>query len=263
MTRNRLSAAILPVLAMVAVTAYAGTQTIDFDDTELGQIKTVCGFVCFGTNCNASGTITSLDVGPPFFVRGIRTGSVSMEEDFCNNTPGVTTPATLPRQLDPGQALVFDVDLVATQLGTFDRILSINGSPEFDLTTNVESVSGCAQSPTANCLNNDRFKVRAHWRTTFGTRGAGPVVPGVSSDDSGLFYFFNQDNWEVLLKVLDACSMPQPRFWVFSAATTNVEYTITVVDTEAQPNQVARSYFKPQGPPAPAITDTNAFATCP
>jgi hypothetical protein len=237
MTRNRLSAAILPVLAMVAVTAYAGTQTIDFDDTELGQIKTVCGFVCFGTNCNASGTITSLDVGPPFFVRGIRTGSVSMEEDFCNNTPGVTTPATLPRQLDPGQALVFDVDLVATQLGTFDRILSINGSPEFDLTTNVESVSGCAQSPTANCLNNDRFKV--------------------------LFYFFNQDNWEVLLKVLDACSMPQPRFWVFSAATTNVEYTITVVDTEAQPNQVARSYFKPQGPPAPAITDTNAFATCP
>ena len=80
---------------------------------------------------------------------------------------------------------------------------------------------------------------------------------------TGLFYFFNQDNWEVLLKVLDACTAPQPRFWVFSAATTNVEYTITVVDTEAQPDQVAKSYFKAQGPPAPAITDTDAFATCP
>jgi len=261
MIRTRLTAATLPVLAMIAVTAYAGGQPVNYGPVELGQIETACFLVCFGTNCSSSGTISSLNVSPPFFVRGIRVGDQADEANLCNNTPGLTTPATLPRAIDDGEFLVFDVDLVPTTLGTFDRPLSINNNPpSFDLMTSVNSVSGCAPGPTANCLSDDRFKVRTKWRTTFGTRGAAPVVQTAGTDDSGLFYFFNQDNWEVLLKVLNACNTPAPRFWVFAAATTNVEYTITVVDTE---EQVAKSYFKPQGPPAPAITDTNAFATCP
>jgi hypothetical protein len=60
--------------------------------------------------------------------------------------------------------------------------------------------------------------------------------------------------------VLDACKHPSERFWVFSAATTNVEYTITVTDTDAQ--QV-NTYVNPLGLSAPAVTDTAAFATCP
>ena len=44
------------------------------------------------------------------------------------------------------------------------------------------------------------------------------MVP-VGSDDSGLFYYRNPQNWEMLVKVLDACSFSQ-RFWVFAAATT-------------------------------------------
>jgi hypothetical protein len=249
--RTRLSAAVFPVLTMLAVTAYAGTVPFDFGTAELGQIKTACFF-------NGTGTFNSFNVSPPYFVRGIRIGQASAGDDVCDNIPGLTTPTTLPRTTGAGQQLVFDVDLVPTQLGNQDRTLRINNTDAFDLMAFVAPVSGCAPSSGATCLSDDRFKARVHWRTTFGTRGPAPVVP-FGSDDSGLFYFFNADNWEVLLKVLNACPT-NDRFWVFAAATTNVEYTITVTDTQ---EQQVKSYFKPQGPPAPAITDTNAFATCP
>ena len=51
-----------------------------------------------------------------------------------------------------------------------------------------------------------------------------------------------------------------PVFWVFAAATTNVEYTITVTDTQ---EQQVKTYFNPLGTPAQPIQDTAAFATCP
>ena len=79
------------------------------------------------------------------------------------------------------------------------------------------------------------------------------------SDDSGLFYFFNPDNWEMLIKVLNGCDV-NDHYWVFFAATTNVEFTLTVTDTE---RSVTKAYFNPQFHSANAVTDTAAFATCP
>ena len=81
----------------------------------------------------------------------------------------------------------------------------------------------------------------------------------LSSDDSGLFYFFSPNNLEVLVKVLDGCGINN-RLWVFAAATTDVEYTMLVTDTA---NGTTSSYFNPLGTASPAVTDTDAFATCP
>ncbi|MCP3957063.1 MAG: hypothetical protein GY719_04360 [bacterium] len=78
------------------------------------------------------------------------------------------------------------------------------------------------------------------------------------SSDSGLFWFFTPGNWELLVKVLDGCSI-NDRFWVFAAATTDVEYTLRVTDIETGRVQ---EYFNPLGRSAAAITDTEAFATC-
>jgi hypothetical protein len=47
---------------------------------------------------------------------------------------------------------------------------------------------------------------------------------------------------------------------VFSAATTNVQYTLTVTDTVT--GQV-KTYQNQAGQAAAALADTNAFATCP
>ncbi|MDA8021020.1 MAG: hypothetical protein MPN21_26580 [Thermoanaerobaculia bacterium] len=78
------------------------------------------------------------------------------------------------------------------------------------------------------------------------------------SETSGLFYFFGRDNWEVLFKVLDACTF-NDRFWFFAAATTNVDYTLKVTDTMTG---AEITYNNPLGVASPAITDTSAFP-CP
>lgn len=118
--------------------------------------------------------------------------------------------------------------------------------------------SSCAPGATTMCLNNDRFQVEVDWRDFNGNTGSGNVVP-VASDDSGLFWFFSPDNWEMLIKVLDGCSITD-HFWVFAAATTNVEYTIRVTDTETS---LSKTYFNPLGNSASAITDTSALPVCP
>jgi len=115
----------------------------------------------------------------------------------------------------------------------------------------------CSPGATNLCLSNNRFRVEVQWRDFENRTGPGQVVP-FGSSDSGLFWFFGSNNWEMLVKIVDGCSLNQ-RFWVFSAATTTVEYTLTVTDTNS--GQVKR-YFNPAGTPAAALTDTNAFATC-
>jgi hypothetical protein len=117
-------------------------------------------------------------------------------------------------------------------------------------------------SSTVNalCLNS-RFSITTKWRTnsTPGTPtdGDGHVV--VAGPNSGIFWFFSSDNWEVMVKALNACGLNN-RYWIYSAATTNVFYRMEVFDVRAGVNKI---YFNYPGPPAPAVTDSDAFATCP
>jgi hypothetical protein len=96
--------------------------------------------------------------------------------------------------------------------------------------------------------------VEVTWENFEGEVGDGKLIP-YSSDDSGIFYFFDESNWEVMVKVLDACGVNQS-YWVFAAASTNVEYRLTVTDTDTG---TAKSYFNPLGTSSPATTDTAAF----
>ncbi|MEM7351244.1 MAG: hypothetical protein AAF657_10590 [Acidobacteriota bacterium] len=115
----------------------------------------------------------------------------------------------------------------------------------------------CASDDTSLCLNQERFRVEIEWRDFTGNTGAGRVV-SADSEDSGLFWFFSDTNWEVLVKVLDGCAFNQ-HFWVFAAATTDVEYTLRVTDTLTG---VVATYFNPLGNPSAAITDTSALQVC-
>jgi len=115
---------------------------------------------------------------------------------------------------------------------------------------------GCTANATTLCFEG-RFAVTASFISP-SSSGVGTVVPGASSN-SGLFWFFSPDNWEVLVKELNGCGLNNRR-WLFTAATSNVHFRLNVLDV---PRGVQKVYFSYQGPPAPAITDTNAFATCP
>jgi hypothetical protein len=122
------------------------------------------------------------------------------------------------------------------------------------------------QAPNGGCvvssdnvirLNNDRFRVDVTWQTSTLT-GTGHMVP-FRSDETGLFWFFGAGNYELMLKILNACSLNN-RFWVFFAATTDQGYTVNVYDQIAG---VMIHYTNPLGRQSPAVTDTAAFATCP
>jgi predicted esterase len=122
-----------------------------------------------------------------------------------------------------------------------------------------KSYGTCAADATHPCLQHRRFRVAVTWQDGSGHTGVGSVVPAAASANSAVLWFFDPGNWEMLVKVLDGCALNQ-RIWVFSAATTNVEYTLTVTDTVT--HQV-RTYHNPAGQSAAAITDTDAFSSCP
>jgi hypothetical protein len=121
----------------------------------------------------------------------------------------------------------------------------------------VEGPDVCTPDETTLCLNGGRFRVKASWRDFDGDSDSAQVVP-FGSDDSGLFWFFEDENWEMLIKVIDGCGH-NDRFWVFAASTTNVEIILDVTDTRTG---LTKSYLNPLGNPAPVLADTRAFAGC-
>ena len=115
----------------------------------------------------------------------------------------------------------------------------------------------CVSSDTRLCLLGGRFGVEGAWQDT---RGAGVIkVAPFTSSDSGLLYFYGPDNWEILIKVIDGCSS-NGRFWVYFATTTSLSFQLTVRDYVSGASKL---YTNVLGAPAPAVTDTDAFRTCP
>lgn len=118
--------------------------------------------------------------------------------------------------------------------------------------------SSCFPSATNLCFGDSRFRVTVDWRDAEDQEGQGRRLP-YTSDDSGLFEFFGEDNWELLVKVLSGCNVNN-RYWVIASASTDVAFTLRVEDTETGEE---RTYENPLGNPAGAITDTDAFSGCP
>lgn len=113
----------------------------------------------------------------------------------------------------------------------------------------------CTPNATTLCLNNDRFKVTADWRSS---TGSGTANAEELTGDTGYFWFFNASNVEVVVKVINGCGLNQ-RFWIFAAGLTNVEVDLTVVDTDTGQSWTEQNPISTAFQP---IQDTNAFATC-
>jgi len=119
----------------------------------------------------------------------------------------------------------------------------------------VRVIPSCSQ-PSTLCLTSSRFRVEAEWQAEE-TRGDG-APRTVAADDSGFFWFFDDANLELVVKVLDACGLNQ-RFWVFAAGLTDVGVRLKVTDTWTGE---VRTYTNPQGTSFQPIQDTDAFPTC-
>ena len=108
-------------------------------------------------------------------------------------------------------------------------------------------------------LLGGRFKVWVTGNNFAGTPFIGRTAP-LASTDSAVFYFFQPANFELLVKIVNGCALNNS-YWVFYAATTNVDFYLYVDDTfDGSP---AIYYHNPLGTQfATSIADSDAFATC-
>ena len=165
-------------------------------------------------------------------ITGIKTGSAGAQsEPAVASAPGGTVAvwASLPVN-DP--AVVPSPDY----LGIFARRFS---------------PLDCALASDQLCLAG-RFRVTARFTDPrLGGSAAAQAIPLTA--DTGYFWFFDPPTWN------DRQGARRPRrnghFWVFYGALTNVEYTLTVTDTQTG---LARRYFNPAGQFA-SVGDTQGF----
>jgi len=233
-----------------AANALDGFIDIDADqDGSTGQVPWVDAL----TGMNASGLGNEFYVD--LFTYDAADGGVDVVDESTGTVAGranadfngASLNVTIPLDLLGGDNAVD----VAIAVGTVMEIPT-------DIAPNQGSVASAPGGGNAIALHGGRFTVEVDWRNFEGATGVAKLVS--KSDDSMVLYFFDADNWEFLLKVLDGCDF-NGHYWVFAAATTNVEYTITVTDTLGSEPPI--TYGNGLGQPAQPVLDTTAFATCP
>jgi len=167
-------------------------------------------------------------------------------DDNCPILPPGTAPFVIEQEIGP--------------LPAGDYVVQVSTVNDHSLASHrfhVFAASECIPSDTALCLQRSRFRVSATWRTAT-AQGVAKVRPETA--DSGSLWFFLPDNLELLVKVLDACQNPDPKYWVFAAGLTDVEVDISVTDTATQ---TTRHYRNALGAPFAPVLDTAAFDCAP
>ena len=126
--------------------------------------------------------------------------------------------------------------------------LRADGREGFEYSEEASATTGGYSGPCRGgdgflCLREGRFEARVHWTNPDvpDDFGSGVAIPVEISDESGLFWFFDPENVELVIKVLDGRRL-NGRYWVFYGALSDVEYWITVRDTVSGLN---RTYHNP------------------
>lgn len=128
--------------------------------------------------------------------------------------------------------------------------------PETVAAEDESSAQACVADATTLCLNDDRFRVGVRWEAG-NKSGSGKAVK--LTGDTGYFWFFSENNVEVVIKVLNGCSIGEGAYWVFIGGLTDVRVELEVEDVESGESKTwvneAGNLFVP-------VIDTEAFPTC-
>ena len=120
--------------------------------------------------------------------------------------------------------------------------------------------SPCQRNATTACLVNNRFEVQVFWSTANATGLAQVMTFGgkrAENVNSVFWWFFGPTNFEMGVKVLNACNTPSNRFWVFVSGLTDQQFVVVVRDTVTGK---IRIYGNPLGLLPTTAGDTFAFA---
>lgn len=150
----------------------------------------------------------------------------------------------------------FDSCSSYTKFGSWGAVerLDLQSTPKQNALLGFLGGSGpCVTDATTLCLVSSRFRLRVSWSSPYdGSSGVGTAVPLTS--DTGYFWFFNDSNVELIVKVLDGRAV-NGNFWVFCGALSDVEYDITITDTQAS---ASKTYHNAPRTLA-SVADTGAF----
>jgi hypothetical protein len=150
--------------------------------------------------------------------------------------------------------------------GTSPLSPPLNAAAGISITQVSVSPEQCVASDTVLCLDDHpgdhRFQVTATFHTAEGGGFSGdaqafPLRPRGASH-GGLFWFFDFDNPEILVKIVNGCAV-NDRFWAFVTAGTNVGFSVTISDTFLART---KTYSNPDLTAALPIQDTAALASC-
>lgn len=169
---------------------------------------------------------------------------------------GIVIPFDDPTSPIIAEDLALDADL-ADALRSGDLYVNVHTAEHPNGEIRGQIV-GCFSSPTVLCLGN-RYAVTVDWSTEQGGGGAGEGFAVPETIDTGMFWFFEPSNLELMIKVLDACPV-NGRTWVFFSGLTNVGFTLRVTDTETDETLTYENQDQTTTVP---VLDTAGFDNCP
>jgi hypothetical protein len=148
-----------------------------------------------------------------------------------NSTVGPLSPRP------PESLFSTDIDLGTLPAGAY-QVDVVN-----DLGTLAQGFSVTAP-PNVLSLDGGRFAVSLGRGTP--AQGGGLLAPASQlSDLSGYFWFFDSQNAEVTVKLLDGSAV-NGHFWLFAASMTDQPFTLQVIDTQC-PTCPSKLYVNPAG----------------
>lgn len=149
--------------------------------------------------------------------------------------------------------------------GTDESVIDGAFATSFPLLAPFLATTGgiCFRDADTACLLDGKFKVEVSWETV-STTGDAKVMSfngeRAESRESVFFWFFNSTNFEMGVKMVDACVAPFNRYWVFFSGLTSQGFQVKVTRMS---DGLVKIY-----PPNPinnlptTTGDTDAF-TCP
>ena len=141
-----------------------------------------------------------------------------------------------------------------------DKACRLTAVATFLLCSRPATAVTCTPSETAACLQGGRFEVTVEW-STGSSQGAGRLMSfdgrRAATEDSAFFWFCSPTNFEMGLKVLDACEPALGnRYWVFVSGLTDQGWTVRVRDLASG---LERTYTNPVGTLSTTFRDTATF----
>lgn len=123
---------------------------------------------------------------------------------------------------------------------------------DYTLTLSCESVSNgpCVANATTACLLDGRFRVTVAYINQFanppapGTFLAAKLVPGQQNPDVATYGISSAQAIEVVVRIQDTRPFGLNRFDVYYGGLTDLEYTVTVTDTQ---KGTSKTYRNPPG----------------